>query len=46
MFYGRFYEYVEAFVKDFKRACIGNNERKKNERIMVLVDFLDNSTLK
>ncbi|OAE35586.1 hypothetical protein AXG93_2841s1200 [Marchantia polymorpha subsp. ruderalis] len=46
VFYGRENEDVEAFVRDFKRACIGNNERKKVEWAMLLPDFLEDSALK
>lgn len=39
-------QYVEVCVKNFKRPCIVNNERKNNKHVMFLLDFLDDSALK
>lgn len=39
-------EDLEVFVRDFKRACIGNNESKKSKWAMLLLIFLEDSVLK
>ena len=41
VFHGTNDEDVVAFVRDFKRACIGNNERKKEEWAILLPEFLE-----
>lgn len=45
IFYGKEGEDVETFVRDFKRACIGNNERHKEEWVMLLLDFFESLAL-
>lgn len=45
VFYGKYREEVEKFMKDFKRIYIKNNERCKEEYIILLSNFFKSWTL-
>ena len=46
VFYWRKNENVELYLRDFKRACIGNGDRRPEDWLQLLPSFLEDEDLR
>jgi len=46
VFYGRKNDNVELYLRDFKRACIGNGDRRPEDWLQLLPSFLEDEALR